>query len=697
MAIIVTGMHRSGTSMITRLLNLCGMNLGAGDRLIGAHADNLAGFWENRDVVAVNDAILKALGGNWDNIPALPDGWEGNGALEPVRTVAGNLAAQFADHKRWGWKDPRFSLTLPFWMPLLDGPKIVICLRPPEDVAESLLQRNGLPLEVGLKLWHDYNLSLLAATKPQQRIVTAYDLFFADPEQELQRLVRWLGWEVPDAEISVACRSIQADLRHHSREDESSSGAQLPDDVAQLYDSLKRAADLPAGETFDAAEPLVSIVMLTYNALEFTKQAIDSIEANTRRRYEMVLVDNGSTDGTKDYLRDLVQRHSDWQLVDNAENRGFSAGNNQGVAAARGRYVLLLNNDVLVGDGWLTSLVNALELDPRIGMVGPVTNSISGRQKLTTSAYSDTDGYYEIAAQVRERNKGRITPRRRIAGFAMLLQRELYRELGGLDEQFGSGNYEDDDLCLRLREKGLAIMVDEGTFLHHFGSKTFEHNKIDYSASLSRNSALFKKKWPHIDMDWLLEIDEPLLETLERESLDALTRIQSGDGDKGLQMCQAVLAQNPLQLDALHALGLAAHLGGDRPAARELYEHVIDIDGGWHGARLSLALLELEEKNILPAQVQLVAILETDPTHQEARRLLAQCFLAEEKFQEAVSLLVGLIADYPKDWQTHFILATLYTEIEQVDQAKSHLEAVLDSNPEHTEAQEWLARLEGRT
>ena len=198
-------------------------------------------------------------------------------------------------------------------------------------------------------------------------------------------------------------------------------------------------------------------------------------------------------------------------------------------------------------------------------------------------------------------------------------------------------------------------------------------------------------------MDWLLEIDEPLLETLERESLDALTRIQSGDGDKGLQMCQAVLAQNPLQLDALHALGLAAHLGGDRPAARELYEHVIDIDGGWHGARLSLALLELEEKNILPAQVQLVAILETDPTHQEARRLLAQCFLAEEKFQEAVSLLVGLIADYPKDWQTHFILATLYTEIEQVDQAKSHLEAVLDSNPEHSEAQAWLARLEGRT
>ena len=697
MAIIITGMHRSGTSMITRLLNLCGMNLGAEERLLGPLADNLAGFWENRDVVAVNDAVLTAMEGSWDKIPALPDGWEGTEAVEPLRTAAAQLVKQFAVNPRWGWKDPRFSLTLPFWMPLLDDPKMIICLRPPEDVAASLNRRNGLPLEAGFKLWHDYNRSLLASTQPQQRIVTAYDLFFTDPGKELRRLIRWLGWEVSDADIDLACRSIQADLRHHSREALSSSDRSLPDDVAQLHDDLTRLAALEEGESGEAAKPLVSIIMLTYNALEFTQQAIDSITANTHHRYEMVLVDNGSTDGTKDYLRGQLERHSDWQLIDNADNRGFAAGNNQGVEAARGRYVLLLNNDVLVADGWLTSLVNSLERDPRIGMVGPVANNVSGRQRIDSGTYSDDDGYYEFAAYVRERNKGLLTPRRRIAGFAMLLQRELYRDLGGLDEQFGSGNYEDDDLCVRLREQGLAIMVNEGIYLHHFGSKTFEHNKIDYTASLSRNSVLFREKWPHIDMDWLLEMDEPLLETLERESLDALTHIKSGDSDKGLQMCEAILAQNPLQVDALHALGMAAHLAGDSQAARELYEHVIQINEKWHGARESLAQLELEEKNILSAQVQLAAILKIDETHQSARRLLAQCFLAEEKFQEAVSLLMGLIGDFPKDWQSHLILATLYAEIEQVDQAKGHLESVLASNPEHTEAQEWLARLEDIT
>ncbi|MCH8327468.1 MAG: tetratricopeptide repeat protein [Candidatus Marinimicrobia bacterium] len=336
-------------------------------------------------------------------------------------------------------------------------------------------------------------------------------------------------------------------------------------------------------------------------------------------------------------------------------------------------------------------------LADKLQKMGPRSLLFLNNIKRINWATYDDDGYYEFAAYVRERNKGLLTPRRRIAGFAMLLQRELYRDLGGLDEQFGSGNYEDDDLCVRLREQGLAIMVNEGIYLHHFGSKTFEHNKIDYTASLSRNSVLFREKWPHIDMDWLLEMDEPLLETLERESLDALTHIKSGDSDKGLQMCEAILAQNPLQVDALHALGMAAHLAGDSQAARELYEHVIQINEKWHGARESLAQLELEEKNILSAQVQLAAILKIDETHQSARRLLAQCFLAEEKFQEAVSLLMGLIGDFPKDWQSHLILATLYAEIEQVDQAKGHLELVLASNPGHTEAKEWLARLEDRT
>ena len=100
----------------------------------------------------------------------------------------------------------------------------------------------------------------------------------------------------------------------------------------------------------------VSIIILTWNALEYTQKCVNSIQNHTRYPHEIVFVDNASTDGTVEYLRNLVKGHSNYKLIENRENRGFAAGNNQGVSAASGEYVMLLNNDVLVSDGWLENL-----------------------------------------------------------------------------------------------------------------------------------------------------------------------------------------------------------------------------------------------------------------------------------------------------------------------------------------------------
>src|SRR5260370_25326723 len=139
----ITGMHRSGTSMVAKLLYLSGLYLGPENELIPATPDNPDGHWENAQFIELNDEILNELGGGWDHPPLLPDGWcrgEADGQpapqrLLPLKEKAGALVERFQEHEPWGWKDPRASLTLPFWKSLLPWLKGVISLRNPLEAS----------------------------------------------------------------------------------------------------------------------------------------------------------------------------------------------------------------------------------------------------------------------------------------------------------------------------------------------------------------------------------------------------------------------------------------------------------------------------------------------------------------------------------------------------------------------------------
>ena len=204
MTVFVTGMHRSGTSMVTRLLNLCGLSLGPEERIIPPKADNPAGFWENVDVYAINDAILQKLGGGWDFLPpGAGAGWEQKSELDALREKAKGIIKVLSGQDPWGWKDPRFCFTLPFWQSLLSESRVIICLRHPLEVAGSLMRRNGHSRAFGLHLWLEHNQRLLDQTRPEQRIVTHYDSYFIGPQEELRRVVDWLGWTIPEQTISL--------------------------------------------------------------------------------------------------------------------------------------------------------------------------------------------------------------------------------------------------------------------------------------------------------------------------------------------------------------------------------------------------------------------------------------------------------------------------------------------------------------
>ena len=420
---------------------------------------------------------------------------------------------------------------------------------------------------------------------------------------------------------------------------------------------------------------------------------MDSIQRHTNYPHEIVFVDNGSTDGTKDYLRNLVKENTNYQLIDNEENVGFSAGNNQGARVARGKYLLLLNNDVLVGKGWLENLVSALEQDERIGLLGPVSNYISGRQRIAEVPYKNDDEFFSFAQIVRQANRGKVTPRRRIAGFAMLIRKQLYDDLSGLDERFGSGNYEDDDLCLRVREAGYAVMVDESTILHHYGSRTFSDNRIDYQASLQKNEELFRQKWPDVEPDWLLERGKSLVSILEQKIQKALQLIHSGDLEEGEALYREILREDPIRAEAIYGLGLIKQLQENLAEARIHYNHAVSLQRDWAPLHQGLAMLDVAEGDMKSAQLRLGRILERNPADLDARRLLGQTLIETEQFEEGIQLLMGILQDDPNDWQTHLILASLYAEVDRTEDVKRHLEAVLAANPDHSEAREALAKI----
>ncbi|MEK7700204.1 MAG: glycosyltransferase, partial [Planctomycetota bacterium] len=326
---------------------------------------------------------------------------------------------------------------------------------------------------------------------------------------------------------------------------------------------------------FSEKRQICTIIILTWNALDYTKKCVHSIQHHTSYPHEIIFVDNASTDGTVEYLRNLVKEHSNYKLIENKENRGFAAGNNQGAAAASGEYVLLLNNDVLVSDGWLESLVESLEKDEKIGMVGPITNSISGRQMINSIPYADDGGFHEFSQKIRKACYGWLTPRYRIAGFAVLMKKSLYEDVGGLDESFGTGNYEDDDLCLKIREKGYAIMVDESVFIHHYRSQTFIENKIDYRNSLSVNESKFMGKWPDVDYKSLLELDKSLVDINADLVSQGQKAIESENTDEAIKLYSQALSTNPIDEAALCGIGMAYQMGGKTDSAIDAYKKVI--------------------------------------------------------------------------------------------------------------------------
>ncbi|KAF6621129.1 GT2 family glycosyltransferase [Paenibacillus jamilae] len=266
-----------------------------------------------------------------------------------------------------------------------------------------------------------------------------------------------------------------------------------------------------------------SIIILTYNKLEYTKQCIESIRKYTHENaYEIIVVDNASQDDTAEWLA----QQTDVVTILNKENRGFPEGCNQGIEVATGTEILLLNNDTIVTQHWLSNLLKALYSSDEIGAVGCVTNNSSYFQEIDVP-YGNIDDMHSFAKDYNISNPLSWEERLKLVGFCMLIKKSVIEQIGLLDERFSPGNYEDDDYSIRMRKNGYKLLLCKDTFIHHYGSTSFKEDKSYFNSLLEKNAKKFEEKWG-FDPIYSQHKRDILINLIEADASSQITVLEVG-------------------------------------------------------------------------------------------------------------------------------------------------------------------------
>jgi len=224
----------------------------------------------------------------------------------------------------------------------------------------------------------------------------------------------------------------------------------------------------------------VSIIVPLYNQLAYTKGCLEGLRRTVQPDTEIILVDNASSDGTADFLTTLTGV----QVIANSENRGCAGAWNQGVRAAAGEWLVILNNDVILSSGWVAGLLSASR---RWGL------------DIVSPAIREGEHNYDVesyASEVTGRMTG-VIRRGNAHGICFMVHRRVFETIGYFDENFRIGQYEDSDFFLRAKKAGFRLGTVGCSFLHHFGSVTQNALKKARTAKpyALENKAYFIRKW----------------------------------------------------------------------------------------------------------------------------------------------------------------------------------------------------------
>lgn len=256
-----------------------------------------------------------------------------------------------------------------------------------------------------------------------------------------------------------------------------------------------------------------SFIILVYNQWKLTLQTIDTLIKSLdisiiAKGVEILLINNGSTDpmdeGVFQFIDDnkFTSFHINYFKLN--QNMGYPVGINYGISKAKGKVLIILNNDLIFSQGWLNPLLNILKEKKDIGVAAPYLSAASGIQHIGYNE-SDINKIHQYAEAFMRNHQGETIEVNRVIGACMVVKREVIDQVGGNDFWFGPGHYDDDDWCLRIRIAGYKIAIVGNSFIYHMGSASFRVSSWNVKEIIHYNKLKFLSKWQLATLDHSLD------------------------------------------------------------------------------------------------------------------------------------------------------------------------------------------------
>ena len=425
---------------------------------------------------------------------------------------------------------------------------------------------------------------------------------------------------------------------------------------ADLIGGVREAQDKRLAEMRvigSAKNYVCSLVMPICNRVELTKDCLTALAGlKDQPEYELIIVDNGSTDGTTDFLRQLS---GDVRIIVNDENLGFAKACNQGAAAARGKYLVFLNNDTIPQPGWLAALVAEVDSHAEVGIVGSkllypdgtVQHAGVVRDCARRLPYHIYKGFAGSHPAVNQRREFQI-----VTAACLLIRRALFDEVGRFDEEYVNG-FEDADLCLRVRERGYVVVYQPRSVVIHLESQTPGRKSHD-DANVTRFLDRWKAQWWAADEDRHFHMDGFKLKRVFRNGLEGGDILMFSDIKDHAAWAHVAATQAAALKQDRQTVKRELSLASDWPNdpeilawASSICEHLQEpklqqtflsrylVLKEAPKERLSLIRSLLEQNDLRGADSHLQSLLAASPSHAEGLLLKGVLCMQREQYEQA--------------------------------------------------------------
>ena len=478
----------------------------------------------------------------------------------------------------------------------------------------------------------------------------------------------------------------------------------------------------PKDEGKDGEEKTASIIIPVFNKVELTQQCLLNLAQVTQGvTYEVIIVDNASTDETHQFLSSL---EGDVQIIQNRENFGFAKGCNQGAQAAKGKYLVFLNNDTIPKPGWLDALIQEAETHVDVAVVGSKLLYPDETIQHAGVVFSrDLFTPYHIYSRFPQ-NSPAVNRRRQfkaVTAACMLVKRSFFEAVGGYDEGYRNG-FEDIDLCLKIGTQGGKVIYQPASVLYHLESQT--EGRHDHNNS---NIKRFLHRWRDL---WLEDEDAKVFEDgyvirikndAERGTRQLFEKPSSneecGRWDKVAE-AQRILnqvgtrttrdEQQALLIEQVREIlrrseewpedaSVASWAGWlcqilQMPSQAEAFWRKVLVLRNDPDARAGLARLALEKGDLLEAEEQVRKIIANDPLHPEGELLRGVLEMQRQQYAEAYQAFEAALKTKGDKRKAQMGLGMAAFGLRKGKQAWEMFIKVLDSYPDDQEALHWLLR-----